>query len=478
MLVQRAYQQETLPPQFQQEFDHGLKLITQDLGNLSGFVDRVASEADQAKNKDNESQKFQATAGVQAVEIEGLRNDVEQLQRALSGAEKSNVEVQQTYQNVLLSMEAQKKQDQEKLKVSIHITCESVMERFTNLLHSCARISSRVNATCSTPLMMTSRERQRSSPSSATTTTARRPASSSASSTRALSWRRPKSLISSSPTFKLRRTTTARVRPKFALPPFFEALISQLSSVSYQPTMMTIQGGQATPAADLAWTGRRPSRVTPPAPNMRRTPSAFQSGSMMRPGSAHPNSGRYNPPGTRPSTGRPGSSRVGAGAARYRFEDTSPQGVNATEFGSPQPSRARQMVLAQSQEASQEAIEEWKENFSRIFRLVHGWASQYAVKVQEGQSVRIQEEAPRLWEFMCDILYPGQPEAGASHTQFLLEDQHCRPYFVERCILQYIVNNVLSVEGWMGFSDEMDQELRELNDRLQSTEGKCHPLLL
>ena len=250
--------------------------------------------------------------------------------------------------------------------------------------------------------------------------------------------------------------------------PIFKALISQL--VSYQPTMMAIQSGSATPAADLAWPARRPSRVTPPAPTMRRTPSAFHSGSVMRPSSAHPNS-RFGQPGSRPSSVRPGSARVDAGAARYRFDDPSPPVPSATEFGSPQPSRARQMVLAQSQQDWQQAIEVWKEEFAKIFRLVHGWASQYATTVQEGQAGAVQQEAPRLWEFMCDILYPGQPEAGASHAQFLLEDQQCRSYFVERMMLQYIVNNVLTVEGWMGFSDETDRELKDLNDRLLRTEG-------
>jgi hypothetical protein len=249
----------------------------------------------------------------------------------------------------------------------------------------------------------------------------------------------------------------------------FTALISNL--VSYQPTMMAIQSGSAAPAADLAWSSRPPARVTPPAPTMRRTPSAFHSGSIIRPQSTHPSSTRFSQPRSRPSTGRPGSGRVDAGAARYRFDDSSPPTASGQEFGSPQLSRARQMVLAQTQAEWTTAIEIWKEEFAKIFRLVHGWASQYAVQVQHDQALDIQKEAPRLWEFMCDIVYPGQPEAGASHARFLLEDEQCRPYFVERMMLQYIVNNVLSVEGWMGFNDDTDRELKALNDRLQSTEG-------
>jgi len=254
--------------------------------------------------------------------------------------------------------------------------------------------------------------------------------------------------------------------------PIFNSLIDKL--VSYQPTMVAIQSGSATPGGDLAWGSRRPSRVTPPAPVMRRTPSAFQPGSVMRPQSTMPQSNRFSQPRSRPSTGRPASSRVDAGAARYRFDDPNPS-ASAQDFGSPQLSRTRQMVIAQNETELTQKIEIWKEEYSKIFRLVHGWATRYAVQVQHDQALAIQQEAPRLFEFMCDILYPGQPEAGASHANFLLEDQQCRPYFVERMMLQYIVNNILSVEGWMGFNDETDRELRDLNERLQKTEGEIPP---
>jgi len=116
-LVQTTYREESLPAQFKQELDRALKSLTQDMGNLSGFVDKVAKEADQAKSKDNESQTFQATAGMQAVEIERLRSQVEELGMALGQAEQHNEEVQRSYQNVLLSVEEQKQRDHQQLKV-------------------------------------------------------------------------------------------------------------------------------------------------------------------------------------------------------------------------------------------------------------------------------------------------------------------------------------------------------------------------
>lgn len=77
----------------------------------------MATEADRAKNKDNESQTFQATAGMQAVEIERLRSNLEQLRLALSQAEKTNEEVQRSYQDVLVSLKEQNEKTQTQLKV-------------------------------------------------------------------------------------------------------------------------------------------------------------------------------------------------------------------------------------------------------------------------------------------------------------------------------------------------------------------------
>lgn len=124
-LLQKSYQQEGLPPPFQKNLDRALKELTQDLGNLQGFVDRVASEGDRVKNKDNESQTFQATAGMQAVEIERLRSNLEQLRLALSQAEKTNEEVQQSYQNVLVSLKEQNEETRKQLKVCAHLVFDS-----------------------------------------------------------------------------------------------------------------------------------------------------------------------------------------------------------------------------------------------------------------------------------------------------------------------------------------------------------------
>jgi hypothetical protein len=151
---------------------------------------------------------------------------------------------------------------------------------------------------------------------------------------------------------------------------------------------------------------------------------------------------------------------------------------SAQDYGSPQPTRARQAVVAQAHVEWDTQIATWKLEFGKVFGMVHGWASQYASQVKKFQAAALPNEAPRLWEYMTDMLYPGQPEAGASHAAFLIEDPQCRQYFVERTLLQYIVTNIFSVEAWMDHDQQSDRVLKDLQARLDSTEGTSSVCLL
>ena len=63
--------------------------------------------------------RVQATAGLQAVEIERLRHDIDTARRETQSAETNSEELQKTYQDVLRSMEEQSRIDQEKIKVCV-----------------------------------------------------------------------------------------------------------------------------------------------------------------------------------------------------------------------------------------------------------------------------------------------------------------------------------------------------------------------
>jgi hypothetical protein len=165
---QAIYQQAGLPPQFAQETDSALKELGQDVGRLGSLVDGVRLETGR---KEAEYQRIQATAGMQAVEIERLRSEVETLQMRLSAAEKNNEEVQNTYQKVIQSMEQQKTQILEELQVCVAQPCRPLgysakrrnwtWTKDSCYLLSCAKSNSRASRICSTPPVRMSRPRPR-----------------------------------------------------------------------------------------------------------------------------------------------------------------------------------------------------------------------------------------------------------------------------------------------------------------------------
>jgi hypothetical protein len=119
---QAVYQQAGLPSQFAHGIDGALKELGQDVVRLGSLVDEIRSNTGK---KDTDLQKVQAAAGMQAVEIERLRSELETVRMRLGASEKNNEEVQSTYQGVILSMEqkhrARLEQLQEQLQVSSRI---------------------------------------------------------------------------------------------------------------------------------------------------------------------------------------------------------------------------------------------------------------------------------------------------------------------------------------------------------------------
>ena len=159
----------------------------------------------------------------------------------------------------------------------------------------------------------------------------------------------------------------------------------------------------------------------------------------------------------------------GGGSAQYKFEDT-PPGFGMQELGSPVPSKARHALVAKASLEADAAVATWQENFGKIFSMVQGWCSTYAKEVKTDDAVMIKTRAPKLWEYIVDILYPGRPESGASHARFLLQEPYSRTYLVERLVLQYVVNCIFTTQGWADFRPDVDSKLKVLTERLQNTE--------
>lgn len=200
-ISQNTFRHEGLPPDFAQDIDGALKDVGRDLGRLAGLVEKVSMEC---AKMEAERQQIQATAGVQAVEIERLRAQLEALRMGLSAAEKHNDEVQSTYQSILLTKEEQNKRNHEQLQVCHYLTC-TVRTRATDANAESRLASSNLmaSATCSTLQVVTSRRRQRSWRCSVITSTERRPELFRPSSTRTHTIRARSSIFSWATTLKV-----------------------------------------------------------------------------------------------------------------------------------------------------------------------------------------------------------------------------------------------------------------------------------
>lgn len=113
-IIQAARQHSGLPQEFADQLDFDLKETSKGIVRVNLAVDSLARALEL---KAIECDRIQATAGLQAVEIERLKHEIETARRETQSAEKNNEEIQTTYQGVLRSMEDQARLDQDKIKV-------------------------------------------------------------------------------------------------------------------------------------------------------------------------------------------------------------------------------------------------------------------------------------------------------------------------------------------------------------------------
>lgn len=193
-----------------------------------------------------------------------------------------------------------------------------------------------------------------------------------------------------------------------------------------------------------------------------------------RPSSAFPGAGPRSS-GSKPrSTPALRASYNNTGNGHYKFEEPRPR-YTSNELGSPVASGPSQALVAKASPEVEATIMHWQESFGKVFSMVHGWCSTYANQVKTDDAAQIQARAPRLWDYISDIVYPGRPESGASHAKYLLQEGSSRVYFVERLMLQYIINCMFAVEGWSEFREDVDAKLNALSQRLQNTECEICP---
>jgi hypothetical protein len=115
---------------------------------------------------------------------------------------------------------------------------------------------------------------------------------------------------------------------------------------------------------------------------------------------------------------------------------------------------------------------EFTDDFTKIFVAVEGWVKDLAnVGNPANDDKLVQNQV--LWDYMMNCTYPGQRQDAHSHALTLIKDRGCRYWFVMRMLTTYIFNDILSITAWRGFSDEVDQEIKEVADTLTRERGLC-----
>ncbi|KAH8892023.1 hypothetical protein GQ53DRAFT_746467 [Thozetella sp. PMI_491] len=181
------------------------------------------------------------------------------------------------------------------------------------------------------------------------------------------------------------------------------------------------------------------------------------------------------PPRYNHNSGRKFSGQKSSGAARFNYfdEDT------PTRPGSGFRDSSMTQVLAPRPVGDEDRLSaEWRDRFGKLWTAVAGYCRTYVAGENKNLHLFLQANAPNVWQYICDVLYPNNPTtAGSSHAQILLADLESRAYLVQRLVIQYFINQMWCAEGWNQFNEDTDRGLKLAEDNLKTLESMNPPPL-
>ena len=200
---------------------------------------------------------------------------------------------------------------------------------------------------------------------------------------------------------------------------------------------------------------------------VRQTPANMGMGFPHQPRSvSYAPPPKFGPMSTRKSSGFKTS-----GQARFNFDEDTPTRTGSGMYrdNSGDLASLQAMVPRGPPSKEDQLVAEWADRFSKMFGMILGWCKSYVTGDNTTLHEYLQRSAPNLWQYVCDVLYPNQPSTnGAAHARFLLSDVESRAFLVERLVIQYIVNHMWCIDGWLGFDKETDDSLRDTEQRLRN----------
>ncbi|KUJ21834.1 uncharacterized protein LY89DRAFT_385378 [Mollisia scopiformis] len=106
-----------------------------------------------------------------------------------------------------------------------------------------------------------------------------------------------------------------------------------------------------------------------------------------------------------------------------------------------------------------------------ILLAIEGWVKEYAHVPNHGAIQNIMMNNKDLWDYMLNCTYPGNRQDAYNHTMALVNDRGCRYWFVMRMIAHYVFTEMLSIEAWHGFGNNLDKILKDVAKQLADKKG-------
>lgn len=157
---------------------------------------------------------------------------------------------------------------------------------------------------------------------------------------------------------------------------------------------------------------------------------------------------------------------------RKRLSRPPDRPTGASETGSPIPKHASPTNNTISlQTGNHPEIALWQGEFNKLFTMTRNYVKTYWKYPPKDFAKTLQDNSS-LWAYLVKIVNPTNPNQAKGQITRLLSDKVTVSYVIERAILQFVVENVLSVDAWMDWDPATDKRLREVEAALKTTESK------
>lgn len=195
-------------------------------------------------------------------------------------------------------------------------------------------------------------------------------------------------------------------------------------------------------------------------PNIPNPPSnlAVPTSNLVPPntlGSSSQRDDRRSPRFLNLPTGRAVSQDVAETVVTIARPDIYRPFVTSTEPGNSPPKSVALVVHS----SVNEQFDKLEGKFAHLFSLSEGWVRTYARLPCIQSDYNISTSSGALWGYMTKVLYPNDLQESHYHAVALLGDPAARPWYIMRILVTYCFENMLTVDAFYGYSEEIDSEL-------------------